>query len=264
MRVDHETGTRPRIRHLTSVHEADDSRILHRECASLARAGHDVAIVAAFPPVEPVEHVPLVLVGEPRNRLDRMLRVAWRVFRAARRERADVCQLHDPELLWIGLLLKLVGARVVYDVHEDLPKQIADKTWIPRRARGALALAATLGEGAFAAAVADGVVAATPSIAARFPGDKTVVVQNFPSAQIARTGAPGLPWEDRPYAFAYTGGLTAVQGIREITTVAGLLAPALKGVVAGWFDDDGGRARDPRRVSGGGLSTTSGGSPRTP
>ena len=35
----------------------------------------------------------------PGGRLERMTRVAWRLYRAAVRERADVYHLHDPELL---------------------------------------------------------------------------------------------------------------------------------------------------------------------
>ena len=172
-------GARPRFRHLTSAHEVDDSRILRRECASLVRAGHDVAIIAGQPPSEPVEQVPVVGVGACRNRLDRMTRIAWRVLRAAWRERADVCHLHDPELLWVGLLLKLGGCRIVYDVHEDLPKQMMSKTWIPPWARWPLSVVVNATE-RICAAVFDAVVAATPSIAERFPAAKTVVVQNFP------------------------------------------------------------------------------------
>ncbi|GAA1255300.1 glycosyltransferase family 4 protein [Pseudonocardia aurantiaca] len=217
------------------MHEVDDSRILHRECASLARAGHDVAVIAGRPPSAPVDGVRVVGVGRCRNRLDRMTRIAWRLLRAARREQADVCHLHDPELLWIGVLLKLGGCRVVYDVHEDVPKQIMSKFWIPRWARRALSLAAWVAEG-ICARIFDAVVAATPSIAERFPAGKTVVVQNFPSAAAARPLDDALPFSERPYAFAYTGGLTEVQGVRQIMAIATILPRELTGVLAGWFD----------------------------
>jgi glycosyltransferase involved in cell wall biosynthesis len=163
-----------------------------------------------------------------------MTRTAWRVLRAARREHADACHLHDPELLWVGLLLKLGGCRVVYDVHEDVPKQIMSKSWIPPWARRSLSVLVSIGE-RICAGVFDAIVAATPSIAERFPAAKTVVVQNFPSTAAARA-APSLPFEQRRYAFAYTGGLTEVQGIREIMAIATLLPAELTGVIAGWFD----------------------------
>ena len=46
-------------------------------------------------------------------------------------------------------------------------------------------------------------------------------------------------FDERPHAFAYTGGLAAVQGLREIVATAALLPADLgPAVLAGWFDDD--------------------------
>jgi glycosyltransferase involved in cell wall biosynthesis len=238
--VSDKTAGRARIRHLTSAHGFDDTRILHKQCKSLAADGYDVALIVGGDYTGTFEGVRILGVGGPRNRLDRMLRVAWAVYRAARRERADICHLHDPELLWVGFLLKARGHKVIYDVHEDVPKQIMNKFWIPRRVRWLLSTAAMLVERA-AAKVFDGLVTATPFIAERFPAPKTAVVQNFPESAIARRApAEGTPtaWQDRRHAFVYAGGLAAVQGIREIVATAGLLPADAKAVIAGWFDDD--------------------------
>ena len=227
-----------KVRHLTSVHEVGDNRIVYRECKGLADAGYDIALIAGQPPVGPVAGVPIIGVGLSRHRVDRAIRVVWKVFRAARRERARICHLHDPELLWAGLLLKLCGHRVIYDVHEDVPKQIMNKFWIPRWAKRVLATGTMLLE-RLAAAAFDGVVAATPSIAERFPPAKTVIVQNFPRLAAARDHPGGPDFEQRPHAFAYTGGLTGVQGLREIVATTELLPADLgSAVVAGWFDND--------------------------
>jgi glycosyltransferase involved in cell wall biosynthesis len=227
-----------RIRHLTSVHQIGDNRILYREAKGLADAGYDVALVVGQVSTGPVAGVPVIGVGPARNRVARATGTVWKVFRAARRERARIYHLHDPELLWAGLLLKLLGHRVVYDVHEDAPKQIMNKFWIPWWAKRILSVGTALVERA-GAAVLDGIVAATPSIAERFPTDKTVVVQNFPRLAAASERPDAPDFGDRPYAFAYTGGLAKVQGLREIVATAALLAPDLgQAVVAGSFDDD--------------------------
>ena len=226
-----------RVRHLTSVHPIGDNRIFYRESKGLADAGYDIAIIVGQPPTGPVAGVPIIGVGLPRNRVDRATRTVWKVYRAALKERAQINHLHDPELLWAGLLLKLAGRRVVYDVHEDAPKQIMNKFWIPWWAKRVLSKGTALME-RMAAAVFDGIVAATPSIGERFPAHKTAVVQNFPRLSAADDRQAGSA-DGRTYAFAYTGGLARVQGLREIAATAALLPPDLgDAVVAGWFDND--------------------------
>jgi glycosyltransferase involved in cell wall biosynthesis len=160
--------------------------------------------------------------------------VGWQVFRAAARERADVYHFHDPELLWVGALLKLRGRRVIYDVHEDVPKQIMGKPWIPRWARPLVSRAFALIEQA-GARIVDGIVAATPSIARKFPADRTVVVQNFPEASFARAEGTGVPFAERADAFVYAGGLMEIQGVREMAQAFALLPEGMTGTVAGAF-----------------------------
>src|ERR1700754_2783606 len=211
----------PKICHLTSVHRVEDTRILRRQCRSLGEAGYEITLVAREPASQPVGRVRVVAVGDARNRFDRMTRVAARVLRAARRQRPDIYHLHDPELMWVGLLLKLGGHRVVYDVHEDVPKQIMNKFWIHPRARRLLAWMVTAME-AVCGRLFDAIVAATPTIAENFPAAKVGLVQNCPERPIAERDLPATDVARR-YAFASAVGLNVVQGIREITYASALL-----------------------------------------
>ncbi len=49
---------------------------------------------------------------------------------------AEIYHLHDPDLIPLGNKLKSNGKKVVFDSHEDIPKQIIDKAWIPKIFRG--------------------------------------------------------------------------------------------------------------------------------
>jgi glycosyltransferase involved in cell wall biosynthesis len=77
-------------------------------------------------------------------------------------------------------------------------------------------------------------VAATPSIARKFPPAKTVVVQNFPEASFRRPDG-AAPRAERTGAFVYTGGLMEVQGVREMAQAFALLPEGMTGTVAGTF-----------------------------
>lgn len=152
------------IRHLTSAHAADDPRIFRRQCKSVAGVGNDVGLIVCDDRAEVRDGVRIMPVDRPRGRFDRMTRVCWRIRRAAARERADLYHFHHPELLWVGAVLRLRGAHVVYDVHEDVPKQILSKPWIPRWARPLVSRAVMLVE-RVGAQLVDGIVAATPTVA---------------------------------------------------------------------------------------------------
>ena len=125
-----------KVVHVTSVHPATDTRVFLKQCRALAAAGHDVVLVVADAAGDRrVEGVQVRSVGAPRSRGDRMLGVAWACVRQALRERGDVLHFHDPELLPWAQVLRRMGKRVVYDMHEFAPAQIAAKPWISPRLR---------------------------------------------------------------------------------------------------------------------------------
>lgn len=211
--------------HLTSVHPPLDPRIFDRECRTLAAAGYDVLLVAPGDADREVEGVRLRAVRRPSGRLDRVTRTLWQVWRAAVREKAAIYHLHDPELIPVGLLLRLLGRPVIYDAHEDLPRQVVSKGWIPRCLRGVIGAVAGALE-SLAAQCFSGIVAATPQIGARFPPGKTAVVQNFPPLErIGDSGAPA--YSGRPPVAVYAGAITRQRGLLTMLEAVRLLPEGL-------------------------------------
>lgn len=228
---------KPKVAHLTSVHAPSDPRIAFRECGTLAAAGYDVVLIAPgsvpnLPPGVRVRSVPL-----PRGRFERMTRTIWQVYKAALDERADVYHFHDPELVFVGLALRMTGARVVFDVHEDIPLDIISKDWIPRRLRKPVSKTA-----AFALRMLhrrySAVVAATPSIAKNFDEKNTVVVCNYPTLE-GFTLVDG-PLSMRPPSAVYAGNITELRGVFEM--IAALASPQIGSDVRltliGRFEDE--------------------------
>lgn len=210
-----------KIAHLTSVHPALDVRILYKEAVTLAAAGHEVVLVAPASGDTTVQGVRIRAVAAGASRLRRMTTTVMAVLRAALAERADVYHFHDPELIPVGLCLKLMGKRVVYDVHEDLPAQILSKYWIRPWLRHVTARAAA-GLEAFAARVFDGIIVANPPHLRRFPRSKAEVVRNVPILEEFVDGS-SVPYATRQPAVVYVGGLTRTRGAKEMVRAIGLL-----------------------------------------
>ncbi|HEV3152890.1 MAG TPA: glycosyltransferase family 4 protein [Candidatus Baltobacteraceae bacterium] len=198
---------------MTSVHTPADTRIAYRECASLAEAGYDVVLIAPgtarLPPGVRLRSLPV-----PANRLARMTQTMWRVYRAALDERADIYHFHDPELIFVGLLLKMRGARVIFDVHEDIPSDIADKRWIPRALRPPVGAAVATVLKVLHARY-NAIVTATPTIARHFPDGHTVVICNYPRIEELAPPASAA-FEQRPSNAVYLGNITELRGIVEL------------------------------------------------
>src|SRR6266496_4559756 len=170
------------IVHFTSVHQANDTRIYYKECKALASDGHKVSLIVSDTPPILDKSVNIISVNyKAKNRLARMLVTSFKIYHECLKWNASVYHFHDPELITIGLLLKLKGRRVVYDVHEDVPKDILDKMWVPQKLRYAISKVFEKFEN-FAAKRFSYIIAATPSIKERFEriGCKVTVVNNYP------------------------------------------------------------------------------------
>jgi glycosyltransferase involved in cell wall biosynthesis len=127
----------PKVVHVTSAHPASDVRIFRKQCRTLAAAGYDVVFVVPHDRDEIVDGVRIRAIPPARGRFERMTRTARRAIRAAAAEHAQIYHLHnEPELLLWSLPLRLRGNRIIFDMHENLPKQIFGKPWLPGWTRG--------------------------------------------------------------------------------------------------------------------------------
>lgn len=228
--------------HFTTVHSRGDTRILVKEVSSLAaRLSMPVALFVLDEGIgsgETSESVSVVVAGRRRRgRLARMTWGAWAMYHKIRRWKPRVAHFHDPELIPVGLALMLSGIKVIYDVHEDLPRQILGKHWVRPWLRRPMSWAAAVLEWVGGQAF-DGIVAATPPIAQRFPAPKTATVQNFPI--LTELVAPNpVPCRERPPHFAYVGVITAIRGAREIVDAIGRVAvDSARLQLAGTFSND--------------------------
>ncbi|WP_016839517.1 glycosyltransferase family 4 protein [Ureibacillus thermosphaericus] len=209
-----------KICHLTSVHSHIDTRIFVKECSTLAEKGFEVLLIAPNAPNEILNGVQLIGIEKIEgNRLKRMISTTRKVYQKAIELDSDIYHFHDPELIPVGLKLKKLGKIVIYDVHEDLPRQILSKNWIPKFFRKPISLIMEYYE-TIVSRKFDGIITATDHIKNRFINynKNTITINNFPSLKEMQFNF--LPWNEKE-GVCYIGGITEVRGAFEMVEMLG-------------------------------------------
>lgn len=219
-----------KIAHITTVHKPFDVRIFHKECMSLKSAGYNVHLIAKKIQKEIkkeyINGIKIIPITEQKNRLKRLLISSKDVYIEAKKSKATIIHFHDPELIPVGIILSLQGRKIIYDVHEDLPRQILSKHWISPLLRYPVSWSTELIEWFASRIFFSGIVPATPKIATRFPLSKTTLVQNYP-IQEEQTKYKGTPWGNRKRQVAYVGGVDSTRGVLENIEALNMLPSSL-------------------------------------
>lgn len=226
-----------RIAHLTSVHPRTDARILLKECVSLSNHGYTVYLVVADDKgSEEKGGVAILDVGASKGRWDRIRNAPGRVFAKARELDAEVYHLHDPELLPIGLKLKKLGKTVIFDAHEDVPKQLRGKHYLNKPAKWFVSNIFSIYE-KYVCRRLDGVIAATPYIRDKFVamGVRSIDVNNFPLLE--ELSQDEVVWSEKTQQVVYLGGLGRIRGIKEIVKAIDLVPSKITLTIGGNFGE---------------------------
>lgn len=224
-----------KVVHLTSAHPRFDTRIFIKQCCSLVKK-YDVFLIVADGLGDKVKNnVSIYDVGKFNNRKDRVLNAPKAVFKKALKLDADLYHLHDPELIPLGLKLKKLGKKVIFDAHEDLPNQIQSKHYLNAFSKKLLSTAVKIYE-KFACSRLDGVVAATPYIRDKFLyiNSNTVDINNYPKIEEFTVNKLFAKTENQ---VCYIGGLANVRGIKEMVKSLELTTDKVTLKIAGNFVD---------------------------
>jgi glycosyltransferase involved in cell wall biosynthesis len=227
----------PKVCHLTSAHPRDDVRIFFKQCCSLRDFGYEVSLVVADGKGDDIiREISIFDIGRPINRLDRIIGTSKRVLKKAVSIDASIYHLHDPELIPIGLKLRKLGKVVIFDAHEDLPKQILTKTYLNKFFRIILSNLAALYERLISKKFSF-IVAATPHIRDKFLslGSQCVDINNFPHLSEFQFVEPSDISKKK--SVCYVGGISKVRGVLEIVKAISEANHSIRLQLAGEFYD---------------------------
>ena len=210
----------PRVLVASSVHPPDDPRIREKLIRSIA-GEFDVAYAAKDPgPNDRSDHEWIPLVGSRSQR-------RRAVGSLLANDPYDIAVIHDPELLPSAIKQSRRGRTIVFDLHENVPAQVANRDSIPSPLRRPLSrlvrryllyaekkMPITLAEDGYRSLFASG----------------HSVFPNYP-----RVGDLPMPGGDRDGPIIYVGDITEVRGIKTLIEAVGLMSDTRNVVAIGRY-----------------------------
>jgi len=164
---------------LTSVHSPFDGRIFYKECRSLAKSGYEVYLVATYNREEIIDGVHIMPLPQIKSKFYRFFAKDWIALYKAIRVDAKICHFHDPELIIVGIVLKLFGKKVIYDVHEDYPEIMRANLFMPKNIRFIVSYFMNFWEKTLSR-IFDALIFPTEGLSEKFINKRKVILVNFP------------------------------------------------------------------------------------
>ena len=221
------------ICHISTVHSRYDDRIFLKECLSLVERYEVSLIIADGLGDESKSNISIYDIGiRQDSRLKRMRIDTKKAYIKALDLDCHLYHIHDPELIPIAYKLKKKNKVVIYDTHEDLPRQIQSKPYINKFSQPFVSLSIELYEN-FIARKLDCIITATPFIKDRFirTNKNSVDINNYPII-----GELLNPNGTKKEGFCYTGGISEIRGIYKV--VEAFEINKMKLTIAGSFEDE--------------------------
>lgn len=200
----------------TSVHPWNDGRIFYRQISALKEHFEVELHAMANFEFKEVNGIKIFGLPEWKSMIDRIRSLKILSIRIWKSD-ATIYHFHDPELLLLAPLIKLLKKKtVVYDVHEHYPLMMLEKEYIPKFLRNFAIIVFKLLERFFLLFV-DYIFYTTGSVGQRYIkifGINAFQNANVPSIELFKEDPP--PLLSRPHIAVFTGNITPVRGLKEI------------------------------------------------
>lgn len=233
-----------KICHISTAHNKLDDRIFYKECVSLSTADFDVSYIVQSEHNERINNINIICLPIFKSRLKRMLANPVVAFFKVMRLNPKVVHFHDPELIFTGILLKLFGKKIIYDMHELVYCQINDKDWISNKTiKNLVSFSYKMIEKS-AIRLFDRIILAENGYSKYFEENykkqmhKVVYIRNFPVLKLINNQKTIEERDSTKTVLLYAGGLTKIRGIKEIVDSLIYVKQPTELWLLGKFDDE--------------------------
>lgn len=202
-----------KIAHLTTVHPANDNRIFYKECKTLSNNGYDVSLIIAGNKSEIINGIKIIGFNKENGRIKRFFKTSFfDLIKICKKVDADIYHFHDPEIIFAGIYLKLIGKKVIYDIHENNPASILSKPYIRFKLIKILISKLFNVFEQIAVKFFDALVTARPDITERFVHKQIITLRNFPILP-KLDNLKKINIKKEKSAVIYVGGMTKLRGL---------------------------------------------------
>ena len=206
-----------KIAHITSLHPQNDNRIFYKECTTLVDNGYDITLIVAGGESQILNGVKIIAYEKADGgRIKRMVKTSFfDMITICKKVDADVYHFHDPELMFVGLYLKMKGKMVIYDIHENNPASILSKPYIKSKLiKEILSRLFDIFEKNLVKFF-DGIVTARPDITQRFKHKNIITLRNFPILPNLSKLKKIEIKKEKP-SVIFVGVMTNIRGINQL------------------------------------------------
>ena len=203
-------------------------------CSSLSLSGYNVSLLVADGLGDSRNNnIDIIDVGSSHGRISRIIKSSIQMLIFCLKSKGYIFQLHDPELIPIGLILKACGKTVIFDSHEDYPKQILSKWYLNKRFRFLISKLYDIFEKQ-CCKYFDGIITPTDGLLEKFSQVHNSVIQirNYPLYESLE-----FEHQARSNKLVYIGDITDVRGVLEMVKVLEHLPDDIRLCLIGKFRD---------------------------
>ena len=230
-----------KVCHISTVHREDDNRILFKECCSIRKAGYDVSLIITSDKIKKVNGVEIVPLTKKDGRIQRLLYRRKEAYKRAIELDADIYHFHDPELIPMGKKLIRKGKKVIYDVHEDVPKQILAKSYLgPMWMKKIISFIFDKYE-KYQSKSFSGIVTILDELKMEFEkvNNNVISVKNYAVREVIDKSVPLEDKNNREeFIILYIGAITEIRGIKEMIKATEKFNGKVKLWIAGIWESE--------------------------
>ena len=204
------------ICHITSVHTKDDNRIFYKECKTLFNNGFNVSLIIAGEKDHIFKDLKIFGLKKHKNRFVRFFKTSIiDILKTTKKVNADVYHFHDPELIISALFLKLLGKKIIYDIHENNSASIISKPYLKNKLIKYLLSKTINFLEKFCVNFFDAIITARPDISQKFNHKNLITLRNFPILKNSYYNKE-LHINKSKRSVIYVGGMTKIRGIEVL------------------------------------------------